>query len=82
MTIFSVNAFTVFSSQLLVPYGYTDGVAGLLAAALLLAGIIFAVVAAPLLDRVFKNRLGFAARIFCPIVAAGWIAMIPAGESE
>lgn len=45
-------------------------------AALLLSGIVAAIITAPLFDRVFTHHLGLAARIFAPIIAACWLALI------
>lgn len=45
-------------------------------AALLLSGILAAIITSPLFDRVFTHHLALAARIFTPIIAAAWLSLI------
>lgn len=45
-------------------------------AALLLSGIVAAIITSPLFDRVFTHHLALAARIFTPLIAAAWISLI------
>ena len=49
-------------------------------AAMLLSGILAAIITSPILDRVLTHHLGLAARILCPITAAAWLSLIWAGE--
>ncbi|TCD60820.1 hypothetical protein EIP91_009489 [Steccherinum ochraceum] len=71
-----VNAFSVLTSQFFEPYGYSDDTSGFLGAALLLVGLVAAIVTAPLFDRVLTHHLALTAKILCPIVAASWLSMI------
>jgi FLVCR family MFS transporter 7 len=49
-------------------------------AAMLLSGIVAAIVTSPIFDRVLTHHLGLAVRIICPIVAAAWLSLIWAGK--
>jgi FLVCR family MFS transporter 7 len=49
-------------------------------ATLLLAGIVAAVITAPLFDRVFTHHLAITAKIFVPLVGVAWLALIWVGE--
>ncbi|KAI0370892.1 MFS general substrate transporter [Pilatotrama ljubarskyi] len=71
-----INAFTVLTAQHLEPYGYSDTVSGLMGAVLLLVGLIAAAITSPLYDRVLTHHLAFSIKVFCPILAACWIALI------
>ncbi|KLO14386.1 MFS general substrate transporter [Schizopora paradoxa] len=70
------NSFSLLSDQLLEPYGYSSDTAGFMGAALLLSGIVAAIITSPLFDRVFTHHLALAARIFTPLIAAAWISLI------
>ena len=48
-------------------------------ATLLLAGIIAAIITAPLFDRVFTHHLAITAKVFVPFVGAAWLSLIWAG---
>jgi len=72
----AVNTFAIISGELLEPYGYSDDIAGLMGAALLLSGIVAAIITSPLFDRVLTHHLGITTRILCPILAAGWLATV------
>jgi MFS transporter, FLVCR family, MFS-domain-containing protein 7 len=50
-------------------------------AALLLSGILAAIITSPILDRVLTHHLGPAVRIMCPIIAAAWLSLIWAGKN-
>ncbi|KAI0772495.1 MFS general substrate transporter [Trametes elegans] len=71
-----INAFTLLTAQHLEPYGYSDTVSGLMGAVLLLVGLIAAAVTSPLYDRVLTHHLAFSAKLFCPVMAACWLALI------
>lgn len=77
----STQSFSFLSSELLQPYGYSPTTSGLLGAALLLSGIVAAVVTAPVFDRVLTHHLGVAARVTSPVVSAAWFALIWGGTS-
>lgn len=49
-------------------------------ATLLLAGIITAIITAPLFDRVFTHHLAITSKILVPIIGVAWLAMIWAGR--
>jgi MFS transporter, FLVCR family, MFS-domain-containing protein 7 len=48
-------------------------------AAMLLSGILAAIITAPIFDRVLTHHLGLAVRIICPITATAWLSLIWAG---
>jgi hypothetical protein len=62
------------------PVGYSSDTAGFMGAALLLSGIVAAIVTAPLFDRVFTNHLAITSKVLVPILAAAWLSMIWAGK--
>jgi len=66
-------------SLLQQPYGYSDTESGLLGATMLLAGLLAAIITAPLFDRVFTHDLAKACKIFVPLTALGWLSEIWAG---
>jgi MFS transporter, FLVCR family, MFS-domain-containing protein 7 len=49
-------------------------------ATLLLAGIIAAIVTAPLFDRVFTHHLAITSKILVPVIGVTWLGMIWAGK--
>lgn len=50
-------------------------------ACLLLAGMVAAIISAPLFDRVFMHHLAVTAKFMIPFAAIGWFSLIWAGES-
>jgi FLVCR family MFS transporter 7 len=72
----AVNTFAILTGQILSPVGYSANTSGFLGATLLFAGIIAAVVTAPIMDRVFTHHLAFASKIIVPIIAATWLGFI------
>ncbi|EKM52316.1 uncharacterized protein PHACADRAFT_211587 [Phanerochaete carnosa HHB-10118-sp] len=72
----TVNAFGVLTGEDLVPYGYSDTIAGLMGATLLIAGIVAACVTSPLFDRVFTGRLAVVSKILSPALGALWLSLI------
>ncbi|KAF8554732.1 MFS general substrate transporter [Imleria badia] len=72
----ATNAFSVLSGEWFEPMGYSDTTAGIIAASLLLSGIIAAIVTAPLFDRFFTHKLGITLKVLVPIVAVGWFSLI------
>ncbi|CDO70414.1 hypothetical protein BN946_scf184999.g55 [Trametes cinnabarina] len=71
-----INAFTILSGQFFEPYGYSDTVAGLMGAVLLLVGLIAAAITSPLYDRVLTHHLALSVKVLCPILLACWLALI------
>ncbi|EJC99340.1 MFS general substrate transporter [Fomitiporia mediterranea MF3/22] len=71
-----VVGFSILSSQILAPHGYSDNTAGLMGTALLFSGVLAAMVTSPLFDHVFTHHLGLCIRICAPIVGAGWLSLI------
>ncbi len=51
-------------------------------AALLLSGILAAIITSPIFDRVLTHHLGLAVRTMCPIIAAAWLSLIWAGKED
>lgn len=51
-------------------------------AALLIAGIVAALVTAPLFDRIFTRHIAATIRVLCPTIGATWLSLIWAGMSE
>lgn len=72
----NVSSFSLLSNEILEPYGYSSDQAGFVGGALLFSGIVAAILAAPLLDRVLTHHLGLAIRVLLPILAAAWIGFI------
>ncbi|KAL0956303.1 hypothetical protein HGRIS_002460 [Hohenbuehelia grisea] len=72
----ATNAFAILTSQIFEPQGYSSDISGLMGACLLLAGIIAAIVTAPLFDRVFTHHLAVTTKIMVPIIAGSWLSLI------
>ncbi|KAG6331792.1 hypothetical protein ID866_7298 [Astraeus odoratus] len=72
----ATNTLSVLSAQWFQPVGYSETISGLLGATLLLAGIIAAVISAPLFDRVFTHRIGVTLKTLVPIVSLSWLSLI------
>ncbi|KZV63361.1 MFS general substrate transporter [Peniophora sp. CONT] len=72
----AINTFSVLSSDWLSPYGYSSDTSGFMGAALLVSGIVAALVSAPIIDRVLTSHIGLAIRILCPIIGAAWLGLI------
>lgn len=49
-------------------------------AVLLLAGLVAAVLSAPLFDRVFTHHLAITSKILVPIISVGWLGLIWAAK--
>jgi FLVCR family MFS transporter 7 len=73
----SVISNILYNTQ--APNGYSDDVSGFFGATLLLAGIVAAIITAPLFDRVFTHHLAVTSKFVVPCIAAGWIGLIFAG---
>jgi FLVCR family MFS transporter 7 len=50
-------------------------------AALLLSGIVAAVVTSPIFDRVLTHHLGITVRTLCPFIGVLWLSFIWAGQT-
>ncbi|KAF9527297.1 MFS general substrate transporter [Crepidotus variabilis] len=74
----ATNAFSILSAQVLQPYGYSSDVAGFMGATLLLAGLIAALITAPLLDRVFTHPSALArlTKVLAPLTGVGWFVLV------
>ncbi|KDQ57437.1 hypothetical protein JAAARDRAFT_35153 [Jaapia argillacea MUCL 33604] len=72
----AINTFSILSNQYLSPVGYSADISGFMGAALLLTGIVAAIITAPLFDRVFTHHLGLTTRILCPILAVAWLSLV------
>ncbi|EPQ51930.1 MFS general substrate transporter [Gloeophyllum trabeum ATCC 11539] len=70
------NTFSILSDQYMSPVGYSSDLSGLMGATLLIAGIVAAVVTAPLFDRVLTHHLSTTVRVSLPIMAAAWLSLI------
>ncbi|EED83514.1 predicted protein, partial [Postia placenta Mad-698-R] len=71
-----INSFAILTAQDFEPYGYTDDIAGLFGATILLVGIVAAAVTAPLFDRVFTHHLALTCKLLCPVLGAAWLSLI------
>ena len=58
------------------PYGYSNTISGLFGAALLLVGLVAAIITAPLFDRVFTHHLALTGKILVPIIGMVWLSLI------
>ncbi|KAK2467890.1 hypothetical protein APHAL10511_000185 [Amanita phalloides] len=72
----AANAFSLFTAEIFEPVGYDTTISGLLGACLLLTGIVAAIIAAPLFDRVFTHHLALTIKIFLPPLAGAWLSLI------
>ncbi|KAF9070062.1 major facilitator superfamily domain-containing protein [Rhodocollybia butyracea] len=72
----ATEMFSILTSQIMQPVGYSDDISGLMGACLLFTGLASAVVTAPLFDRVFTSHLAISAKILLPILGAGWLSLI------
>ncbi|KAF9447949.1 MFS general substrate transporter [Macrolepiota fuliginosa MF-IS2] len=72
----ATNAFAILTGQILVPFGYSDVISGIMGACLLLTGIVAAIITAPLFDRVFTYQLALTTKVLVPCVAATWLSLI------
>ncbi|EMD35040.1 hypothetical protein CERSUDRAFT_96955 [Gelatoporia subvermispora B] len=70
------NTFSLFTNEVLAPYGYSPGTAGLMGATILIAGLVGATITAPLFDRVLTHHLARTCKTFIPFLAAAWLSLI------
>ncbi|KAG8887194.1 hypothetical protein FRB99_004306, partial [Tulasnella sp. 403] len=69
-------AFSILVAQVYSPYGYDSTQSGIVGAALLIAGIVGALLTAPLFDRWLAHYIGITIRVSVPAIGAGWLSMI------
>jgi len=72
----AANSFALLTAEIFEPVGYSDVTSGLLGATLLLAGLIAAIITAPLFDRVFTHHLAITAKLLVPVVAGAWLSLV------
>ncbi|KAJ7703249.1 major facilitator superfamily domain-containing protein [Mycena rosella] len=72
----ATNVFAILTAQILHPVGYSSDTAGFMGAALLLSGIVSAIVTAPIFDRVFTTHLAITTKILVPILGGAWLSLI------
>ncbi|KIM65028.1 hypothetical protein SCLCIDRAFT_23124 [Scleroderma citrinum Foug A] len=70
------GAASVLSAEWFQPAGYPPVTVGLFGATSILAGIISAVIAAPLLDRVFTHSALVTLKILAPTLSLAWLSLI------
>ncbi|KAF8514456.1 MFS general substrate transporter [Hysterangium stoloniferum] len=70
------NSFSLLTNEIFAPVGYSSDQAGIMGAVLLLAGILAAVITAPLFDRVLSFRLGLVIKCLVPFLAGAWLSLI------
>jgi len=74
------NSISSLLNQILKPYGFTENDAGIAGAILIVVGLLWAAVMAPITDR-WKHYLG-SIRILVPIIVASYIGLIFAPSSS
>jgi len=72
----AADAFFILVNQIFAPHGYSSDASGNMGGALIIAGLIGAIVSAPLFDRVLTHHLGIVAKILVPILGAAWLSLI------
>lgn len=70
------TAASVLSAEWFQPAGYPPVTVGLFGATSILAGIISAVISAPLLDRVFTHNTLVTLKILVPTLSLAWLSLI------
>ncbi|ANB15860.1 hypothetical protein AWJ20_3504 [Sugiyamaella lignohabitans] len=68
------NAFSTYTAQIMVPYGYSTNEAGIAGAILIVCGIVFAAVTSPLVDR--THIFIWIIVIQVPLICGGYIAAV------
>ncbi|KIO18157.1 hypothetical protein M407DRAFT_220760 [Tulasnella calospora MUT 4182] len=63
-------------AQVYGPYGYDSSQSGFLGAALLISGIVAALITAPLFDRVLTHHLARTIQVVVPVLAGCWLGFI------
>jgi len=64
------------------PHGYSDVTAGLIGGIFLLSGLVAALIAAPLFDRVLIHHLAKTVKLALPILSVAWVCLIFVGEFQ
>ncbi|GJE88914.1 MFS general substrate transporter [Phanerochaete sordida] len=72
----AVTSFAILTNQDLAPYGYSSDTSGFMGATLLLAGLVCALVTAPLFDRVLTHHLARTCHALCPALGALWLSLV------
>ncbi|KAG9008985.1 hypothetical protein FRB90_008663 [Tulasnella sp. 427] len=70
-----LSAFTILVAQVYGPYGYNSDTSGMLGAAVFIAGLVGAIITAPLFDRVLTNHLALTLQVVIPIIGAAWLGL-------
>lgn len=70
-----ISAFTILVAQVYAPYGYNSDASGFLGAAVFIAGLVGAIITAPLFDRVFTHHLARTLHIVIPVIGAAWLGL-------
>ncbi|KAG8956166.1 hypothetical protein FRC04_004241 [Tulasnella sp. 424] len=70
-----ISAFTILVAQVYAPYGYNSDASGFLGAAVFIAGLVGAIITAPLFDRVFTHHLARTLHVVIPIIGAAWLGL-------
>ncbi|ORY76497.1 major facilitator superfamily domain-containing protein [Leucosporidium creatinivorum] len=69
------DAFLTLTNQIFEPVGYSSNMAGYIGAAVIVSGLIAAIVCAPLLDRYFPFRLALCAKVLVPVIGISFFAL-------
>jgi hypothetical protein len=72
----ATTAFSILTAEIFEPVGYSDTLSGLMGAALLLSGLIAALITAPLFDRVFTHHLALTSKFMVSMIAGAWLSLI------
>jgi len=70
------DSFSILTSQIMKPVGYSDAKSGLMGACLLLTGLLAAIITSPLFDRVFTKHLAITIKVLLPILGGAWFSLI------
>ncbi|KAG8990590.1 hypothetical protein FRB90_001697 [Tulasnella sp. 427] len=70
-----LSAFSILVAQVYGPYGYNSDTSGILGAALFIAGLVGAIITAPLFDRVFTHQLALTLHVVIPIIGGAWLGL-------
>jgi len=72
----AANSFFVLVNEIFAPYGYSSDASGNMGGALILAGIIGALVTSPVFDKILTHHLGITTKILVPILGLAWFSLI------
>ena len=68
------NSISSLLTQILTPYGFSEDESGIAGAVLILAGLVFAAISSPIIDR--SKAYLLAIRIFGPVIALSYLVFI------